>query len=409
MAVSDLTATGLRRFAHLGAEAIESFFELPPAPLRNSSGAEGVGAALGAVLYTPATLEHAADRLLHGLWPGVTAMVFCLEDAIADRDIEVGEHRVRELLKTTRAVVDGAGTRDGLPYLFVRVRSPEHVEHLLHSWGSLAEELDGVVLPKLGSQQIASYMALVASAQTGRDRPLWALPILEGTDIALRESRLDALLAVRETVAEHRALVPCLRIGATDLSGLWGLRRPRDFTIYDIAVVRDIIADVVNLLGRDPDSPSISGPVWEYVRDEPVFKPRLRETPFLEEFGVQDGPKVRRRLMSAAIDGLLRETMLDRANGLHGKSVIHPSHALMVDAAHVVSHEEWTSALAVRAAFDAGDGVSAGRGAPRMNEPKPHAQWAQRTLARAGTFGVLRPEHTFLALLQEPAGAGAPG
>jgi len=377
--------------------------------LRRPSGAEGVGAALGAVLYSPATLENAAERLFSGFWPGVTAMVFCLEDAIADRDLEEGERRVRALLGTARALTDADGTRNGLPYLFVRVRSPQHFEHLLQSWGSLSDELDGVVLPKIGAAKVSRYMDLVAGAQAGRDRPLWALPILEGTDIALRESRLEALLAVRETIAEQRALVPCVRIGATDLSGLWGLRRPRDFTIYDIAVVRDIIADVVNVLGRDPSSPSISGPVWEYVRDEPVFKPRLRETPFREEFGAQDGPKVRRRLVSAAIDGLLRETMLDRANGLHGKSVIYPSHALAVDAAHVVSHEEWTSALAVRAAFDAGDGVSAVRGAQRMNEPKPHAQWAQRTLARAATFGVLRAEHTFLALLQDPAGAGVAG
>jgi citrate lyase beta subunit len=409
VAVSDLTATDLRRFAHLGAEAVDSFFALPPTTLRGLSGPEGVGAALGAVLYSPATLEHAAERLFSGFWPGVTAMVFCLEDAIADRDLVEGERRVRALLATVRALTDAAGNRSGLPYLFVRVRSPEHFERLLESWGSLSDELDGVVLPKIGALNASRYLGLVADVQGGRDRPLWALPILEGTDIALRESRLEALLAVRETIAEHRALVPCLRIGATDLSGLWGLRRPRDFTIYDVAVVRDIIADVVNVLGRDPDSPSISGPVWEYVRDEPVFKPRLRETPFLEEFGAQDGPKVRRRLVSAAIDGLLRETMLDRANGLHGKSVIHPSHALVVDAAHAVSHEEWTSALAVRAAFDAGDGVSAGRGAQRMNEPKPHVQWARRTLARAATFGVLRAEHTFLALLQEPARAGAPG
>lgn len=408
MAVSDPAAIGLRRFAHFGAEAVDSFFELAPTSLRGPAGADGVGAALGAVLYTPATLEHAAERLFRGFWPGVTAMVFCLEDAIADRDLQQGERRVRELLERARELTDAAGTRSALPYLFVRVRSPEHFEHLLGGLGSLCEELDGVVLPKIGSLQASRYMRLVADAQAGRDRPLWALPIVEGSDIALRETRLEALLALRDTIAEHRALVPCVRIGATDLSGLWGLRRPRDFTIYDVAVVRDIISDVVNVLGRDADSPSISAPVWEYVRDEPVFKPRLRETPFREEFG-EEGPKVRRRLVSSAIDGLLRETLLDRANGLHGKSVIHPGHALAVDAAHVVSHEEWTSALAVRAAFDAGDGVSAGRGAQRMNEPKPHAQWARRTLARAATFGVLRAEHTFLALLQEPARAGSAG
>jgi hypothetical protein len=239
----------------------------------------------------------------------------------------------------------------------------------------------------------------LADAQAGRDRPLWALPILEGPDIALRESRVAALQAVAELVTTHRPLVPSVRIGATDLSGLWALRRPRDFTIYDISVVRDIIADIVNILGRDPDGPAISGPVWEYVRDDPMFKPRLRETPFELEFGPADGPQLRRRLLSNALDGLLRETLLDRANGLHGKTVIHPAHVAAVDAAHAVTHEEWTSATAVLDAVAAGDGVTAGGGSPRMNEPKPHAHWAVRTVARAEAFGVLRSTHTFLALL----------
>ena len=37
-----------------------------------------------------------------------------------------------------------------------------------------------------------------------------------------------------------------------------------------------------------------------------------------------------------------------------------------------------------------------------MNEPKPHALWAERTLARAEAFGVLHAEHSFFALLQAP-------
>ena len=52
----------------------------------------------------------------------------------------------------------------------------------------------------------------------------------------------------------------------TDLSGLFGLRRPHDSTIWDIAVVRDVIADIVNVFGRAGDGLSISGAVWEYYR-----------------------------------------------------------------------------------------------------------------------------------------------
>ncbi|MEJ7783686.1 MAG: HpcH/HpaI aldolase/citrate lyase family protein [Solirubrobacteraceae bacterium] len=399
MAASDVSS--LRRFAHLDAQTSSTLFHLPPQSLRASTDVRDVGAALGAVLYCPATSPHAGERLLNGYWPGVTAMVFCLEDAIADRDVTIGEGRVRQLLALVRSRVEHAGTRDHVPLVFVRVRTPEHLEGLLQRWGRLADELDGFVLPKIGAVSAAEHLRIIASAQRGRDRPLWALPIVEGPDIALRESRLQALLQLRETLVTYRQLVPSVRVGATDLSGIWGLRRSRDFTIYDIAVVRDIIADLVNVLGRDPAGPAISGPVWEYVREDPVFKPRLRQTPFTEEFGAQLGTELRRDLVASAIDGLLRETLLDRANGLHGKTVIHPHHAGAVDAAHAVSHEEWISAQAVAEAVQAGDGVSVAGGGPRMNEPKPHALWAQRTIGRAHAFGVLHAEHSFFALLQD--------
>jgi len=48
----------------------------------------------------------------------------------------------------------------------------------------------------------------------------------------------------------------------------------------------------------------------------------LRQTPFDE----RKAGGLRRQLMNTDLDGLMRETMLDRANGLTGKSVIHPSH-----------------------------------------------------------------------------------
>jgi citrate lyase beta subunit len=223
------------------------------------------------------------------------------------------------------------------------------------------------------------------------------MPILEGPEIAHRERRFETLFGLKELLVADRDLVPCVRIGATDLSGLWGLRRTRDFTIYDVAAVADVIADVVNIFGRADGVPAISGPVWEYIHDEHVFKPWLRETPFREAFGA-DGALKRRELLSSALDGLLREALLDRVNGLHGKTVIHPTHIAAVDAIYAVSFMEYQDALAiVNAGNGSGvDGITVGE---RMNEPKPHRLWAERTLQRAEAFGVLRPEHTFLALV----------
>ena len=45
-------------------------------------------------------------------------------------------------------------------------------------------------------------------AQRDRDRPLWAMPILEGPDTAHRERRLDTLLGLKDLLAAYRDLVP---------------------------------------------------------------------------------------------------------------------------------------------------------------------------------------------------------
>ena len=98
------------------------------------------------------------------------------------------------------------------------------------------------------------------------------------------------------------------------------------------------------------------------------------------------------------LDGLIREVELDRANGLTGKTVIHPSHVAAVHALSVVSHEEYTDACDVLAEGGRG-GASASTFGNKMNESKPHAAWAHRTLLRAGVFGVVREGVSFVDLL----------
>ncbi len=395
-AASEVAA--LRRFAHLGPEQRERLFEVEPRSPRQAGTAAEVGVSLGAVLYCPATDASFGERFLNGRWPALTAAVLCLEDAIGDVELSTAEALLSEVLDLIADAVERGRSRDSLPYLFARVRTPRHLEALLDAWGPRrSAQLDGVVLPKVTVPIAAHFMTILATAQEGRDRPLWGLPILEGPSVAHAEHRLETLTGLAELFAVYRDLLPCVRIGATDLSGIWGLRRSRDFTVYDVGAVADAISDIVNVFGRADAAPVISGPVWEYVQDEPLFKPRLRETPFVEEFGAS-GSQVRELLLSSAADGLVREALLDRLNGLHGKTAIHPSHLGTIDAAYAVSSDEWADARAILAAGSAG-GVRSATVGKRMNEPKPHTLWATRTAARAEAFGVLRSEHSFLALL----------
>src|SRR5690606_13491891 len=123
----------------------------------------------------------------------------------------------------------------------------------------------------------------------------------------------------------------------TDFCSSYGLRRGPDMTAYDIQVIASVIADVVNMLARaDGTGFTLTGPVWGHFRDqERMFKPQLRQSPFLEQQAVA----LRENLIKHSMDGLLREISLDQANGLLGKTCSHPSHVLPVHALSVVSHE----------------------------------------------------------------------
>ena len=178
-------------------------------------------------------------------------------------------------------------------------------------------------------------------------RRLLAMPVLEAPEIGYIETRASSLHGARRLLDKYRELVPAVRIGATDLSGAYGLRRARDLTIWDVRVVADVISAVVNVFGRvDAGSFVVTGPVWEYFSaTERMFKPQLRESPFV----AHEERALRAQLIAADLDGLIREVALDRANGLTGKTVIHPSHVAAVHALSVVAHEEYADASDVLA------------------------------------------------------------
>jgi citrate lyase beta subunit len=221
------------------------------------------------------------------------------------------------------------------------------------------------------------------------------MPVMEAPEIGHAQTRLVTLAAIGDLLDQYRPHVLALRLGATDLSGQYGLRRSREHTVYDIRLIAEIIADVVNVLGRVDGGYVISGPVWEYFSgSERIFKPLLRESPFIHH----DERTLRAELIARDLDGLIREVVLDRANGLTGKSVIHPSHVAAVNALAVVSHEEYLDATDIVSTSGGGGATSSSYG-NKMNESKPHNAWAQRTIMRARAFGVAREKVSFVDLL----------
>ncbi|MEU6333898.1 HpcH/HpaI aldolase/citrate lyase family protein [Streptomyces cellulosae] len=382
----------MRHFGHIAPEVRERLFYREPCEFTAGSPARVLSAALGATLYSPATRPRLADDVLKQGARGVVSMVLCLEDSISDAEVVAGEENlVRQL--TELAGRPGAD----LPLLFVRVREPEQIGDLVRRLGPAAAVLSGFVLPKFTAERGLPFLEALTAAESASRHRLFAMPVLESPELLYRESRVETLEGIFRAVDKYRDRVLALRLGVTDFCSSYGLRRGPDMTAYDIQVVASVISDVVNMLGRaDGTGFTVTGPVWEYFRvQERMFKPQLRQSPFLEV----EATALRQKLIEHAMDGLLREISLDRANGLLGKTCIHPSHVLPVHALSVVTHEEFSDAQDILRPERDGGGVLRSAYTNKMNEVKPHRAWAERTLLRAEVFGVANEDIGFVELL----------
>ncbi|MFF9812421.1 HpcH/HpaI aldolase/citrate lyase family protein [Streptomyces sp. NPDC014006] len=388
----------MRHFGHIAPEVRQRLFHRQPCEFTADSPARLLSAALGATLYSPATRPHLADDIVKQAARGVVSMVLCLEDSIGDEDVAHGEDNL------VRQFADLAGLPDGdRPLLFIRVRTPRQIPDLVRRLGATVRLLSGFVLPKFTEERGIPFLEALAVAEAGCGRRLFAMPVLESPELLYRESRVETLEGIFRAVDKYRDRVLALRLGVTDFCSSYGLRRAPDMTAYDVQIVASVIADVVNMLARaDGTGFTVTGPVWEYFRvSERMFKPMLRTSPFLEGQAVE----LRETLIEHAMDGLLREISLDQANGLLGKTCIHPSHVLPVHALSVVSHEEYSDAQDILKPERGGGGVLRSAYTNKMNEVKPHRAWAERTLLRAEVFGVADEGVSFVELLA----AGIPG
>ncbi|MER7050027.1 HpcH/HpaI aldolase/citrate lyase family protein [Streptomyces jumonjinensis] len=381
----------MRHFGQLSAAARDRLFHREPSEFTADSSARMLAAALGATLYSPATRPKLADDVLKQLHSGVVSMVLCLEDSIGDADVADAEENL------VRQFADLHARGEELPLLFIRVREPEQIPDLARRLGPAVHRLSGFVLPKFTEERGVPFLEALTLAETATGHRLFAMPVLESPELLHLETRTETLAGITRTVDKYRDRVLALRLGVTDFCSAYGLRRSPDMTAYDVQIVAAVIADVVNVLGRaDGTGYTVTGPVWEYFRlQERMFKPQLRRSPFLEV----RAEGVRNTLIEHDLDGLLREIELDRANGLTGKTCIHPSHVLPVHALSVVSHEEFSDAQDILRPERGGGGVLRSAYTNKMNEVKPHRAWAERTLLRAAAFGVAREDVGFAELL----------
>ena len=312
---------------------------------------------VGALLYSPAVNEKVANAIISERFSKPYSVALCLEDTIPDNGVEAAE---KQLVETLSILSKEQSKRVFyLPKIFIRVRSSEQLSKLK---SKLAEHMDiitGFIFPKYSVDNADLYNAIMAEINSESDHLIYMMPVLESADIVDYLTRQEVLAEIKEKIDSVKEYVLNVRVGGNDFSNEFATRRHYDESIYDILPISHLLGDILTVFSREY---VVSGPVWEFFSSDN------------EEWK----------------QGLRKELKLDKLNGFIGKTVIHPKQIDVVNEALKVSNKDYEDAKKI-VNWDTDNSVLVGKSfeGERMNEVKPHMNWAYKTIALADIYGVI--------------------
>lgn len=366
----------------------DSFFVEHPMEFDKHTDISMLRYCLGATMYMPGTKDFGeAIRTLK--YPGLASLVMCFEDACKLEDVPAAEANCLNMLDRLNGWIDAGELRQqDMPLIFFRVRTVEQFKAFSAKLTPKhARLITGFNFPKFDQASGAAYYEHLQSLNQSLGDVLYGMPILESREMAFIETRASELIGVKKILDQYRHLVLNIRVGGTDFSSCFGVRRGIDYTIYDVLTVRDCLQVVLNVFSRDNEY-SVSGPVWEYFRVNKSMK-------FENLKDISESLNRRDRVVNDAVDGLLRELLLDCANGFVGKTIIHPTHIPYVNGMLSITRELYEDALQI---VSTAGGVIKSKNENKMNEIGPHRCWAEKLLMRAKAYGVIESEESYAAL-----------
>ena len=308
---------------------------------------------VGGLLYTPALKKDIDKKIINDEINKLMSISFCLEDSIADNAINDAEVNLKLMLKNIRSA-----RKKDLPLIFIRIRSPEHMEHI-HTLLAEAENIvTGYILPKFDFSNAEKYLKLAEKINKNSERRIYLMPILESGMVAELGTRASVLIKLKEITDQYKKYILNIRVGGNDFSNLYGLRRNEHQNIYEIGVIRDILANIINVFA---DTYVVSGPVWEYFK---------------------------KGSDTAWEKGLRKEIELDLLNGFIGKTCIHPSQLPVFYDCMRVRRSDLEDAEKILK-WDVGSfSVAKSYAGNRMNEYKTHKKWAEKICILRSIYGI---------------------
>lgn len=346
---------------------------------------------LGATMYTPATRDI-FSLILNKKRNELTTLVMCFEDAIQENQVPEAEINILSFFeKLDKAIIEGTILYNDIPLLIIRVRSVEQFKSFTAKIKkNYFKFITAFNFPKILSSNAKEYFDHLVYLNEKNNEILYGMPIFESPDIVYKETREKELRTMKEILIKYRKYILNIRIGATDFSSLFGIRRRIQHTIYDIMLVRDTLSDILNYFTRTDTNYIVSAPVWEYFNNNEEVNIHYNEH-FITDI-ISHKP-----VFNTALDGLIREILMDKENGFIGKTIIHPTHIKYVNALYCVTKEEYDDALQI---LNTEGGVIKSSNNNKMNEINPHKSWAKKTLALAKAYGVVKDQSGYYELFK---------
>lgn len=287
---------------------------------------------LGGTMYTPATNKNLLSIANGEKFPYLKSVVFCLEDAIKDDEVEVAMQNIAEfLVKFKRADIK----------VFIRPKDSENLQELLKLKD--IEKIDGFALAKFGTANMQSYFKILNSSKNRYH----IMPVIESTDMFDSE-KLKQIRDFLLTQTKHR--ITTLRVGGEDMFKVLGIKKSCEDSIHEFHISSKIFADLFATF--KPYGFNISAPVYNCLENKEFFT---------------------------------KEIQRDIREGFFGKTIIHPDQAKIVNECYKVIQTELDEAKEI---LDSSNGAIF-RFGEKMCEPKAHHVWAKTILKRASVYGIV--------------------
>lgn len=354
----------MRYFENYSKDVLKKVFFKEPEEFSKKENIDFFKWTLGAQLVTPMIKKDIAINVINKKYLDLMTNVWDLEDGAG----EIARDTLLQNLRDNLAVYNEEVLKknisiDKLPNIFIRVKDLDMLKEI-ETFSKDLKYCNGIVIPKIEGDTLEEYLKIIKNINHKEKIRLYALPIIENESSIMSKCALDNMLKIKEIINKYKDIVLNINIGATDFSGIYGLRRKTNSSVYDLLVVNNCISNILNIFSYKLEN-SVTAPVWEYFNKD---------------------------ITGDENDGLLKELEKDKNNGMYSKIAIHPTQLLLINASYIVNYEDYVDAVQIMDGNRNEIGCIKSKSNNKMNELNTHTIWASNVLTRAKIFGVFNKD-----------------